>query len=316
MARSPIRWGEIADDPLLPALAAFRRQGPGAVLARHGVRVAGRSPRVMGYHAGERCTMLVHAIGGPLVVKAYAGSIAPLLSAMDALAAAGLADGRAPCVPPVLAHDRDLAFVVMPLFRGRSMRELLCAGEGRRAGDLAAAWLRAAADCGVAVGVAYGPRVLLDDVGAWMPHAQGADPAVAMRAARLLEALAAAPAAAGAPVLLHGAFSPRHLVELPGGPGVFDLDAVGHGPLEVDAGMMLAGLYRLGTAPRVGAQAAVATAALREGIADRIDAKALAWYQAVQLVRLVHYLAFRQGRRWRERSEALLDEADQLVLAR
>ncbi|WP_028061305.1 phosphotransferase [Candidatus Solirubrobacter pratensis] len=311
-----MRSSEIADDPLLPALAAFRDEGLEAVLARHGVGVADGSARLLAHHPGERCTMLVQAPAGPLVVKAYAADVAPLVTAMDALAAAGLADGHAPSVPPLLAYDRDLAFVVMPLFTGRSMRELIRAGEGRRAGDLAAAWLRVAAGARVEVGIPYGPRVLLERLQPWSPHVRSADPALAARTARLLDVLAAAPAAARDPILLHGAFSPRHVVELPDGPGVFDLDGVGHGPAEVDAGMMLAGLSRLGTGPRIQAQAAAATAAFRDGIADEVDAEALVWYQAVQLVKLIHYLAFRRPPRWRERSDVLLEEAEHLVPAR
>lgn len=311
-----MRSGEIADDPLLPALGAFRDEGLHTVLARHGVRVADRSPRLLGHHPGERCTMLVRAPAGPLVVKAYAGDVAPFVSAMHALAAAGLADGRAPSVPPLLAHDRDLGFVVTPLFTGRPMRELIRAGEGRRAGELAAAWLRVAAGSGVEVGIAYGPGVLLERLESWTPCLERADAGLALRAGRLVEALASAPASGRRSILLHGAFSPRHLVELPGGPGVFDLDAVGYGPAEVDAGMMLAGLSRLGAAGRLQAEAAAATAAFRDGIADSVDAEALVWYEAAQLVKLVDYLAFRRPRRWRERSEALLEASERLASAR
>jgi hypothetical protein len=308
--------GETVDDPLLPAVVAFREEGLEAVLAGNGLRVAGRSARVLAHHPGERCTILVQSPAGPLVVKAYAGDLAPLVTAMHALAAAGLADGRAPTVPPLLAHDRDLAFVVTPLFSGRSMRELMRAGDGRRAGDLAAAWVRAAAHSSVKVGIPYGARVLLEGLEPWKLPVERADPALAAHAARLVAALASCQPPPSRAILLHGAFSPRHVVELRDGPGVFDLDAVGHGPPELDAGMMLAGLSRLRTAGGLRAQAGVATAAFRDGIASEVDADALAWYEAAQLAKLVYYLGYRRPRRWRERAEALLSESEQLVRGR
>jgi Ser/Thr protein kinase RdoA (MazF antagonist) len=299
-----MRAAGIADDAGLPALVAFGQDGLGAILRRHGIRVGDEPPRVLGHHPGERCTLRVQG----LVVKAYHEDPAPLVTAMEALAAAGLADGHAPTAPPIVAYDPELRFIVTPLFRGRPMPDLVRGGEGRRAGELAARWLRAAAGCRLEVGALYGAESLDRRLEEFRPQVERADPALAQAVRELRVGLFEDVPAGDTTAVLHGAFSPRHVIELPDGPGVIDLDGVGHGPVALDAGMMLAALSRMGTG-RHDHDERAACDAFRDGVADVVDAGALRWYQAAQLLKLVSYLASGRNRRWRERADALLREA-------
>lgn len=307
----------LPDDPRLPGLVAFREHGVDAVLARHGVRTPASTVRVLGHNVGQRCTLLVGGDGERLVVKAYADDPAPLLSILDALAAAGLADGRAPSVPPLIACDRRLAFTVTPLFSGPSMHQLMRAGAGLRAGTLAAAWLRASARVELAIGVPYSPDALLAEAPAWIVTLEAADSALAAEATEHLAVLAADRPRVGRRTLLHGSYSHDHVLELPDGPGVIDLDNVGYGPVELDAGMMLASLSRLrGSSARAAGATERAAQAFRAGLAGLVEETALDWYRAALLVKLAKRLADKRPGRWQERAGALLQEAGQALAAR
>ena len=110
--------------------------------------------------------------------------------------------------------------------------------------------------------------------------------------------------------------SPRHVIELADGPGVVDLDGVGHGPIELDGGMMLAALTRVGVGSRIHDQAIAARDAFRAAIADAIDPDALDWFHAAQLVKLVAYAASGKRPHWRARADPLLAEARRTVARR
>jgi hypothetical protein len=312
-----MRLAALPDDPRLPALVAFQEESVEAVLLRHGVRTSGAAVRVLGHNRGERCTLLVQGDRGPLVDDAYAEDPAPLLSILDALAAAGLADGRAPSVPPLLAWDRPLRFAVTPLFGGPSMHRLIREGVPVRAGKLAAAWLRAASGAELAIGLSYSPDTLLAEAPAWLSTFQAADTALAAEAMRHVAVLAADPPASDRPMLVHGSYSPDHVLELPDGPGVIDLDNVGHGPLELDAGMMLASLSRLrsGSARRAAAMERAAQT-FRSGVTGLVDESALEWYRAALLVKVAKRLTDKRMKRWLPRSRTLLEEAGQALAAR
>lgn len=307
---------EPPDDPRLPALAAFREHGLAPVLAPHGVRLRHPGVRVLARHPGARCVLLVEAARGPVVVKAYAEDPAPVVAVLDALAALDLADGRAPTVPPLLAWDRTFAFTVTQLLAGPSARELIADAAPERAAALAVAWLRAAARVPLPIGSHHTPEQLLEDARFPVSAADGVDDALAAQAAFRLAALAADPPGAGRPALVHGSFTPRHLIELPGGPGIVDTDALGHGALEVDAGMMLASLSRIAGGHREHVAAARRAAQLfRDGIADLADDRALEWYRAAHLVRLARRIVKRRPMRWAEQARALLDDAGGAVPA-
>jgi hypothetical protein len=302
--------GDLPHDPGLPALEAFREHGLDQVLAPHGVPVPRRDLRVLQHHPGLRCALLVEAADGLVVVKAYAEDPAPLVAVLRAVDRAGLADGRAPTVPPLRAWDPALAFIVTPVLPGRSARELVAGGVPERAGALAAGWLRAAASRPLSVGRRHGPDALLAEARFSAPQRDAVARALQAEGSRRLAALATDPPPGGRPALVHGSFVPRHLVELPDGPGLVDVDALGHGPLELDAAMMLASLRRLALGRRAQAVAAQRAAQVfRDGVADLVDAEALEWYRAAQLVKLAGRVVEQRPARWAERAHALLADA-------
>jgi hypothetical protein len=305
-----VRSGEIVDDPMLPALRRLRRAGVASLLAPHGLTALDGELRCLNHHPGSRCTVLVPTAGGTVVVKAFAEDPVALVETVGALERAGLASGRAPSVPPLLAHDRELAFTVSPLWTGPSMRHLIRAGDGERAGVLAATWLRAAAAAPVWPGRAYGPHTVLAEADAWPAILAAVDPGLDERVSAVLAGLRAAPPEGGPPVLLHGSFGPRHVLELPDGPGVIDLDNLGHGPIEIDAGMMLAALERLALArPHMGPSARAAIARFRDDIADLVDEEAVRWYRAGQLIRHAKRAATERTGAWEACMRALVDDA-------
>jgi Ser/Thr protein kinase RdoA (MazF antagonist) len=305
-----MRSGETVDDPMLPALRAIRRAGIGSLLAAHGIEVTAGKARVLNHHRGSRCTVILPTAEGPVVLKAFAEYPAALVATVHALEVAGLADGRAPSVPPLRAHDSELAFTVSPFWTGPSLRHLIRAGDGERAGALAAAWLRAAAAAPVRRGRAYGPESVLASASAWPQPLAAVDPVLAERAVAVVADLRARPPEPGPPVLVHGSFGPRHVLALPDGPGVIDIDNLGHGPVEIDAGMMLAAFERLGLArPHMGASAAAAIARFRDDIAHLVDEDALAWYRAGQLIRHAKRAATERTGAWEACVRALVDDA-------
>jgi Phosphotransferase enzyme family len=308
--REVVRSGEIVDDPMLPALRGLRRAGMASVLAAHGLDALDGEVRVLSHHPGSRCTMLVSTAGDPVIVKAFAEDPVALIDTVHALERAGLASGHAPSVPPLLAHDPELALTVSPLWTGLSMRHLIRAGDGERAGALAAMWLRAAVDAPVCPGPAYGPDTVLANADAWPATLAAVDPALGERAAAVIADLCAAPPEAGPPVLLHGSFGPRHVIALPDGPGVIDIDNLGHGPLEIDAGMMLAALERLGLArPHMRASVDAAILRFRDDVADLVDEAAVGWYRAGQLIRHAKRAATERTGAWEACVRALVDDA-------
>jgi hypothetical protein len=308
-----VRFGAIVDDPTLPALRRLASAGVRSVLAAHGLGAIDGELRVLSHHPASRCTMLAQTAGEPVVVKAFAEDPAALVETLRVLERAGLASGRAPSVPPLLAYDADLALTVSPLWTGPSMRHLIRAGDGERAGALAAAWLRAAAATDVRPGPAYGPDTVLAKADEWPPILAAVDPALGERAADVIADLRAAPPEAGSPVLLHGSFGPRHVLALRDGPGVIDVDNLGHGPIEIDAGMMLAALERLGRArPHMGASVDAAIARFREDVADLVEEDTVRWYRAGQLIRHAKRAANQRSGAWEPCVRGLVDDAASL----
>jgi Phosphotransferase enzyme family len=305
-----MRSAAIVDDPMLPALRRLRTAGVASVLAPHRLHAIDGELRVLSHHPGSRCTILVPTAGGPVVLKAFPEDPVALVETVRALERVGLASGRGPSVPPLLAHDPELALTVSPLWTGVSMRHLIRAGDGARAGALAATWLRAAAAAPVRPGPAYGPQTVLAKADAWPTVLATVDPELGERAVDVIADLRAAPPEPGPPVLLHGSFGPRHVLALPDGPGVIDVDNLGHGPIEIDAGMMLAALERLGHArPHMRPSVDAAVSRLREDIAGLVDEDAVRWYRAGQLVRHARRAVAERTGAWEACARALLDDA-------
>ncbi|HEU0038200.1 MAG TPA: phosphotransferase, partial [Verrucomicrobiae bacterium] len=116
--------------------------------------------------------------------------------------------------------------------------------------------------------------------------------------------------------LLHGTLYARHVLDLGGGTGLIDWDRFAQGPLELDAGMFLASIGRLGLLhePLAG-EAARAEAAFRSGIAGFVNEHTLAWHHAAALLRLTGKHVAHRRDNWRAGAHTLLAEALRLAKA-
>ena len=118
--------------------------------------------------------------------------------------------------------------------------------------------------------------------------------------------------------LVHGTLYDRHVLDLGDGPGLIDWDCFGQGPIELDAGMFLATIWRIGLRyDALAGQAARAEQAFLAGTVGLLDERALAWYRAAALLRLASKAqeAKRQRPGWWARADALLGEAARLAEA-
>src|SRR5206468_11608074 len=114
--------------------------------------------------------------------------------------------------------------------------------------------------------------------------------------------------------LVHGTFYSRHLLDLGDGPGVIDWQRFGQGPAELDAGMFLATLWRLGLRhEHLAAEASRAEEAFLAGSAELLDQRALAWHRAAALLRLAEKLSSRHDDWPAGAQHALLGEAARLA---
>jgi aminoglycoside phosphotransferase (APT) family kinase protein len=250
----------------------------------------------------------VRAGGRHLIAKAYRGDAAQVARLLTVLEHHGLAGGRPPSAPRLVAYDPELRLLVTHRLEGVAGRDLLA--RGPRAGELAAEWLRLQSAVPFPEGRPYGPGVLLARMRADASEIHASAPDVAASATALIGELEQALPAEHAPVLSHGSFSINHVVDLGEGPGVIDWDAVGRGPRELDAANFVSTLARAATAgPAVALQAAAAERAFRDRIADAVDAPALAWHEAATLIRSARHLCVRQPEAWRTRAWELLSLA-------
>jgi len=141
---------------------------------------------------------------------------------------------------------------------------------------------------------------------------RASDPALRMAAAALPARLAWTQPTESAPGLVHGALSVHHLIDTGdgGGPGVIDWERFGQGPAELDAGMFLATLWRIGLEDEaLVREAARAEGAFVTGTAGLLHRRALSWYRAAALLRVAYQAASGREGDWLGRARALLDEA-------
>src|SRR5205823_187600 len=127
-----------------------------------------------------------------------------------ARAAAGLVGESGIRVPPLLAWDRDLRILVVGWLEGGTAKQLLRDGQGRRAGELAACWLRRAASLRVTLGPPFGAQRRLEQAGEWVAALGAVDPALGTAAAALAETLARTVPEDRAPRLVHGSLHDRN----------------------------------------------------------------------------------------------------------
>jgi hypothetical protein len=301
----------LPDDPGIPALRALAAVGFGQVLTRAGMSDEVEKVRLVSHQPG-RCTFEVTCGGRRVALKAYSPARAAALDLCEWLESEGLASGRPPTVPPIIARSHSLGLLVMGWLEGVSGRDLIQGGRATRAGELAAEWLRAESGLTVELGRRYGPDHALQEVARWARKIGRVDSELGAEASAVHAGLRAARPRNGYEGVRHGDFSPEHVLDLGDGPGVIDWDSFRRGALELDAARFLGGLSWLAgeRSDRV-VPAAEAAASLHAGLDGLLDARAVAWYRAAVLVRLAKKLCREAPRpqHWRARARSLLAEA-------
>jgi len=205
---------------------------------------------------------------------------------------------------------------VIGWLEGPTAHDLVKEGRGQRAGELAAQWVRGAGSLPVRLGMPFGAARMLNTTSEWVAQLREADPTLGDAATRLAASLAQAQPPEDAPRLVHGTFYARHVLDLGNGPGVIDWERFGQGPLELDAGMFLATIWRLGLDhDALAGEATRAVTAFLEGTRGLLDERALAWHRAAALLRLAGkvHVAKRRKTDWLARAHALLAEATRLA---
>src|SRR5438034_9717338 len=146
------RTTELPEDPALPGIAAIRRSGLAGAIPALGLAGGPAKLRLRRYHRGMRAVLEARAGQRHFAVKVCALDPEPEAHVHKALAAAGLAGDSGERVPPLLAWDHDLRVLVLGWLEGPSAAELIQAGQGERAGQVAARWFQCAASLSVNLG--------------------------------------------------------------------------------------------------------------------------------------------------------------------
>ena len=305
---------EFPDDRTLPAIEAMR-----AAALTGAIRVPGLGDGpveflLRGYSPGSRATFEARSGGCRVAVKAYAEDPAPEAALYEALAAAGLGGESDVRVPPLLAQERDLRVLVIGWLEGPTARDLVRGGQGRRAGELAARWFQRTASLPVKLGPPLDTAQVLHRARDWAAGLVADDSALGTKATELAEILARTQPRESAQRLVHGTLYARHIIDLGDGPGVIDWQRFGQGPVELDAGTLLATISRIGLLDKTReSEAAQAREAFLAGTAGLLDGRSLAWHQAAMLLRLAGKQNRRHDDRWLVRAHDLLGEATRLA---
>jgi hypothetical protein len=167
---------EFPDDPALPALGAIRAVGLARAIPSLGLAAGPIELILRAYKPGARATFEARAEGRRFAVKAYASDAIPEAALYGAFRAAGLAGPSGARVPPLLAFERDLKVMVIGWLEGPTASELVKRGEGRRAGELAASWVRRTASLPVTLGPPRGAADILARTRKWAANLGAADP--------------------------------------------------------------------------------------------------------------------------------------------
>lgn len=305
---------ELPDDPALPGLVAIREA---CLVTTNVFPNPGGSPvelSLRGYSPGSRATVEARVGRHRIAVKAYADDPAREAALYRALAAAELAGASGVRVPPLLAWERNLKMLVIGWLEGPTAQQLVEDRQGERAGRLAACWLQRAASLRVKLGRPFGAARMLQRAYKWVAALGAADRALGTSATALVGRLARTQPKEGAPRLVHGTLYARHVLDLGEGPGVIDWQRFGQGPPELDAGMFLATVWRLGLRlESLAGEAFRAEKAFRAGTADLLDERTLAWHRAAALLRLADRLLKRRQGDWLAEAHALLNQAARLA---
>lgn len=189
--RAPVRaTSEFPDDPALPALEAIRAVGLARAIPSLGLPDGPIELILRAYKPGARATFEARAEGRRFAVKAYAAGANSEAALYDALRDAGLAGGSGARVPPLLAFSQDLQAVVIGWLDGPTASDLVKRGEGRRAGELAASWVRRVVALPVTLGQPRGAADILARTHKWATNLRAADPVLGAAAGVVAEMLA------------------------------------------------------------------------------------------------------------------------------
>src|SRR5438105_3388304 len=148
------------NDPSLPALGVIRAVGLARAIPSLGLPDDPIELILRSYKPAARATFEARAGDRRFAVKAYASDAIPEAELYGAFHGAGLAGDSGPRVPPLLAFERSLHVMVIGWLEGPTASELVKRGEGRRAGELAASWVRrigARTDADASEGIRPGP---------------------------------------------------------------------------------------------------------------------------------------------------------------
>ena len=302
---------ELLVDPALPGLAAIRAQGLGAAIPELGLGDRPVELRLCSHAPGSRATFEVRAGDRRFAIKLYADDAAPEAELYGALTRAGLAGDRGARVPRLLAWRPELGVLALGWLEGRPANELIKDGQGARAGELAATWLRRAAALTVRLGPPCGAGRMLYQAGVSVAALSSVDPALGAAARIVAKHLGRGQPREGASRLVHGTLYARHILDLGDGPGVIDWQQFGQGPLEVDGGMFLATISRLALRhPSCAGEVARAEEEFLGGTRGLLDQRTLEWYRAAGLLHLAaRGLKTGQKRHPPPEARALVDEA-------
>ena len=167
---------EFPDDPALPALGAIHAMGLARAIPSLGLPDDPVELILRAYKPGARATFEARMASRRFAVKAYASGASAEAALYDALHAAGLAGQSGARVPPLLAFERNLEVVVIGWLDGPTATDLVKRGEGRRAGELAAAWVRRVVSLPVNLGSPRGAADILARTRKWAANIGAADP--------------------------------------------------------------------------------------------------------------------------------------------
>ena len=307
---------EFPDDRTLPAIEAMRTAALTGAIRVPGLGDGPVEFLLRGYSPGSRATFEARAGRHRVAVKAYEEDPVPEVALYVALAAAGLAGDSGARVPPLLAWEHGLRVLVIGWLEGRTARDLVRSGQGRRAGELGARWFQRTASLPVKLGPPLGASQMLQRVRDWAAGLVAVDSSLGTKATELAETLAGTQPREGTPGLVHGTLYARHIIDLGDGPGVIDWQRFGQGPVELDAGTFLATISRIGLLDGTRkSEAAQAREAFLAGTAGLLDERSLAWHESAMLLRLAGKQHRRDDGRWLERADTLLGEAARLAEA-
>ena len=299
-------------DPALPGLAAIRSQGLAAAIPALELGDRPVELRLCSHAPGSRATFEVRAGGDRrFALKLYADDATPEAELYGALTRAGLAGEQGARVPRLLTWQRDLGVLALGWLEGPPANQLIKSGQGARAGELAASWLRRAGALSVSLGPPCGAGRMLYQVGVSVAALSSVDPALGSAARVAARSLGRGQPRERAPRLVHGTLYARHIFDLGDGPGVIDWQQFGQGPVELDGGMFLATISRLALRhPSCAGEVARAEQAFLGGTRGLMDERTLEWYRAAGLLHLAaRGLKTGQQRHPPPEARAVVDEA-------